>query len=86
FSIDPHAGLEFHYQQLIFLRAGVGNIQKEVEGGSHLTLQPNMGLGIAYKRVTVDYALTDLGNISAAGYSHVFSLTFSLEPKPVKPN
>jgi hypothetical protein len=86
FSIDPHAGVEFRYMQFIFLRMGIGNIQKEVESGSHLTLQPNMGLGIAYKRLTVDYALTDLGNISAAGYSHVFSLTFSLEPKPVKPN
>ncbi len=86
FSIDPHVGVEFRYQQLIFLRMGIGNIQKEVEGGSHLTLQPNMGLGFAYNRLTVDYALTDLGNISAAGYSHVFSLSFSFEPKPVKSN
>jgi hypothetical protein len=79
FSIDPHLGVEFHYQKLIFLRAGIGNIQQEYEGGKHTSLQPNMGIGISYRGVSVDYALTDLGNLSAAGYSHVFSLTYSFD-------
>ncbi|MFA6400044.1 MAG: PorV/PorQ family protein [Salinivirgaceae bacterium] len=79
FSIDPHLGVEFHYQKLIFLRAGIGNIQQEYEGGKHTTLQPNMGIGISYRDFSVDYALTDLGNLSAAGYSHVFSLTYSFD-------
>jgi hypothetical protein len=81
FSIDPHAGMELNYNKLVFLRAGVGNIQTEyaVTGEKSTTLQPNMGLGIKYKRLTIDYALTDIGNVSAAGYSHVFSLTYSID-------
>lgn len=82
FSIDPHFGLEFDYNQLIFLRGGINNIQQEDKGYSgdlSTTLQPNIGLGIKYKRIKVDYALTDLGNVSAAGYSHIFSLSYSIK-------
>ncbi len=81
FSIDPHLGLEFDYNQLIFLRGGIGNIQQEDKGYQrdlNYTMQPNIGLGIKYKRIKVDYALTDLGNVSAAGYSHIFSLSYSI--------
>ncbi len=81
FSIDPHIGLEFDYNQLIFLRGGIGNIQQEdksYQGKLTTTMQPNIGLGIKYKRIKVDYALTDIGNVSAAGYSHVFSLSYSI--------
>lgn len=80
-SIDPHMGVEFHYNQLVFLRAGVGNIQNEysIQGDKFTTIQPNMGLGIKYKQFIIDYALTDIGNVSAAGYSHVFSLSYSFD-------
>jgi len=81
FSIDPHFGGELNYKRLIFLRMGVGNIQNEYDfdGSKSLTVQPNIGMGIHYKRVTIDYALTDLGNVSAAGYSHVFSLSYGID-------
>lgn len=81
FSIDPHFGFEFNYRKMVFLRTGIGNIQNEfsIQGEKHTTMQPNMGLGIKYKRLTIDYALTDIGNVSAAGYSHVFSLSFSID-------
>jgi hypothetical protein len=81
FSIDPHIGLEFNYNKLVFLRAGIGNIQNEfsIQGEKYTTLQPNMGLGIRYKRFAIDYALTDIGDVSAAGYSHVFSLSYSID-------
>ena len=81
FSIDPHIGVELYYKQLVFLRAGVGNIQNEyaIDGKKHTTVQPNMGLGIKYKLFTIDYALTDIGNVSAVGYSHVFSLSYSFD-------
>jgi hypothetical protein len=36
--------------------------------------QPNIGLGFKYKGIQIDYALTDLGNQSAALYSNIFSL------------
>lgn len=81
FSIDPHMGLEFYYNHLVFVRAGIGNIQQEPDFNKEMstTMQPNIGMGIHYKRFKIDYALTDIGDVSAAGYSHVFSLSYSIK-------
>ncbi|WP_298421447.1 PorV/PorQ family protein [uncultured Kordia sp.] len=74
-SITPAVGLQFAYTDLVFLRAGVGNFQNENNFGSEsLTFQPNLGIGFKYKGIQVDYALTDIGDQSAAVYSNVFSL------------
>jgi len=84
FSIDPHIGLEFNYQKIVFFRAGIGNIQDETsyDKGKHKTFQPNIGIGIRIKKVlTIDYALTDIGNQSLALYSNVFSVRFNFSPK-----
>ena len=84
FSIDPHFGFEFDYQNIVFLRAGLGNIQDETgfDNIKHKTFQPNIGIGIRIKKVlTIDYALTDIGNQSLALYSNVFSIRFSFDPK-----
>jgi hypothetical protein len=83
-SMDPHLGLEFGYRNLIFLRAGVGNIQNEtnMEGKVIKTFQPNMGIGINIKDIfSIDYALTDIGDKSIALYSNIFSLKFNLNRK-----
>jgi hypothetical protein len=79
-SIDPAVGFEFAYTDLVFVRAGVGNFQKikQIDGSSNLGFQPNIGLGFQYKGIAIDYALTDLGNQSAALYSNVFSLKVDL--------
>lgn len=83
FSIDPHLGLELDFKKLIFLRGGIGNIQKSTafNGRNLTTVQPNIGLGIKIKGVEIDYALTDIGDASVALYSNVFSLRFNLNPK-----
>lgn len=75
-SIDPALGFEFSYVDLVFLRAGVGNFQKitQIDDSNKLSFQPNIGLGFKYKGIQVDYALTDLGDQSAALYSNIFSL------------
>jgi len=75
-SIDPAIGFEFGYTDLAFLRAGVGNFQQitQIDTTSKLSFQPNIGIGFKYKGIQVNYALTDLGNQSAALYSNVFSL------------
>jgi hypothetical protein len=88
FSVDPHLGMEFQYNAMVFLRMGIGNIQNEysMNGEKSTTLQPNLGLGIKYKRLTIDYALTDIGDVSIAGYSHVFSLTFAINKLNIEPN
>ena len=76
-SIDPALGFEFGYIELIYLRGGVGNFQQitQIDNTSKLSFQPNFGLGFKYRGIQIDYALTDLGNQSAALYSNIFSVT-----------
>jgi hypothetical protein len=75
-SIDPALGFEYNYTDLVFLRAGVGNFQNitQLDGSKKVGFQPNIGLGFKYKGIQVDYALTDLGDQSAALYSNIFSV------------
>jgi hypothetical protein len=79
-SIDPAVGFEFGYTDLVFLRAGVGNFQnvQQLDNSEKVGFQPNIGLGFKYKGIQVDYALTDLGNQSAALYSNIFSVKVDL--------
>ena len=76
-SFTPAVGLEFGYIDLVFVRAGVGNFQSitQLDGTNSLGFQPNIGIGFKYKGIQVDYALTDLGDQSAALYSNIFSIT-----------
>ena len=74
-SGDPHLGLEGAYNDIIFLRAGLGNFQKVNDSW---TFQPNIGLGLDLGKLSIDYALSDIGDQSAALYSHVFSLRASI--------
>lgn len=79
-SIAPAIGFEGGYTDLVFLRAGFGNFQNitTIDGSGKLSFQPNIGLGFKYKGIQIDYALTDLGNQSAALYSNIFSLKVDL--------
>jgi hypothetical protein len=79
-SIDPAAGFEFGYLDMVFLRAGVGNFQneKQIDNSESLSFQPNIGLGFKYRGIQVDYALTDISDQSAALYSNIFSLKVDL--------
>ena len=76
-SFTPAVGLEFGYIELVFVRAGVGNFQSitQIDGNNSLGFQPNIGIGFKYKGIQIDYALTDLGDQSAALYSNIFSIT-----------
>lgn len=75
-SIAPALGFQFGYTDLVFLRAGLGNFQNElqIDNSENLTFQPNFGVGFKYKGIQIDYAYTDIGDQSAALYSNVFSL------------
>jgi hypothetical protein len=79
-SISPAIGFEGGYTDLVFLRAGLGNFQNitQIDDSKKLSFQPNIGLGFKYKGIQIDYALTDLGNQSAALYSNIFSLKVDL--------
>jgi len=79
-SIDPHIGAEIGYDKMIFLRLGVGNIQKttDILDNDKITYQPNFGIGIQFKGIAIDYALSDIGDQSEALYSNIFSLRFDI--------
>ncbi len=79
-SADPHLGLEFGYKEMLFLRAGIMNIQNEqgITGINIVTMQPNFGIGVKIKRISIDYAKTDIGDQSIALYSHVFSVRLDI--------
>ncbi|NOQ75221.1 MAG: PorV/PorQ family protein [Crocinitomix sp.] len=83
-SVDPTIGLEFGYGKWVALRFGAGNMQwiKNTDLTESLTFQPNIGIGVGFKGINIDYAFTDIGDASVALYSHVFSLRFKLnDPK-----
>ncbi len=82
-SLDPHMGIEGSFMNFIFLRAGIGNYQTYTDayGKKITTLQPNIGVGVKIKYVTIDYALTDIGDQSVALYSNVFSLKVDINTK-----
>ncbi len=82
-SIDPHMGLELGYNDFLYVRGGVGNIQKQpaVSGGDdEWLIQPNFGVGIRLDdlfglgNVVLDYALTAIDQTNSSLYSNVFSL------------
>lgn len=85
FSVDPRIGLELGYKQLVFLRGGVSNFQyiKDFQGMESLNYMPSAGLGVILnERFQIDYALSDLGDVSESPYSHIFSVKVSLEKLP----
>lgn len=77
-SIDPTLGFQLDYDNLVFLRGGVGNIQRitEFNGDKTLSIQPNFGVGFRYKGVQIDYALSNIGSVGNALFSNIFSVTF----------
>ena len=84
--MDPHAGIEVGFKKYVAVRFGFSNLQyiKQFDDSQKLTLQPNVGIGLAFKNFKLDYALTNFGNTSNL-YSHVVSLKVSLDrPKNMK--
>ncbi|MFP4619865.1 MAG: hypothetical protein ACLFM7_01015, partial [Bacteroidales bacterium] len=81
FSINPRLGAEFNYGRIVYIRLGVGNFQKiqDIDGDQKLNYQPNIGVGLRYKNISLDYSLTDLGDQSIALYSNIFSLKYAFD-------
>jgi hypothetical protein len=81
-SVDPRIGLELGFKNLAYLRAGVRNFQqiKDFQGNKSLDFLPSAGLGVMItEKVQIDYALSDLGDVSESPYSHIFSVKVRLE-------
>ena len=81
-SIDPHMGFELQYRDFIFLRGGLGYLQQitDFDGSKSYTVQPNLGLGVKIKGISIDYALTNIGQ-SVGLLSNVFSFKVDINKK-----
>lgn len=80
-SIEPRLGIEASYLNLVFIRAGVNNLQRVNDFGEKTTLiiQPNIGLGLSFRGVSIDYALTNVGSVGFSRYSNIFSLRWEFK-------
>jgi hypothetical protein len=85
FNLEPRFGIEADYNGFVQLRAGVGNFQRVKSdfnpNKENLSVQPNFGIGLHLGRIQLDYALTDIGNVSAVQYSHIFSLRLDFKER-----
>lgn len=85
FSVDPAFGVELGYINKVFLRLGLGNIQRVLNDVNadrrSLEFQPNMGVGLNLGRLKVDYALANVGNVAGILSSHIFSLSLDFQPR-----
>lgn len=86
-SIDPRAGLELGFKDVVFVRAGISNFQQGLKDGDTTNqkkvwiYQPSLGAGFRIKSVQIDYAFTNLANQNSPLYTHVFSLNIDLLKK-----
>ena len=80
-SITPYAGAEMVYDDLIFVRLGVNRFQTvtDIEDLQRkVSFQPSAGIGIKYRGLTLDYAITNSGIGSSNFYSNFFSLKLDM--------
>ncbi|MCB0736906.1 MAG: PorV/PorQ family protein [Bacteroidetes bacterium] len=90
-NIDPSLGLEIGFRNVLFARAGLGNVQTQTyfdpNGNTErMSVQPNAGLGLKISALTVDYAFSDLSNQSVVPYSHIISIRFDLGKDIIEKN
>ncbi|WP_253931798.1 hypothetical protein [Lewinella sp. W8] len=84
FSLDPALGLEASYDDFIFVRAGVSQLQRiqDFDQVERLNSRPALGLGLKVGKLFVDYAYTDLGEDDGRStYSHIVSVRLGIQPK-----
>lgn len=85
-AFDPHIGLEFGFAEIVYARFGINNMQKiaDGDGGSSINIQPNLGIGLQFKGIHLDYAFTDIGNVGISSFSHIVSLNVGFNKKQNK--
>lgn len=81
-SITPYAGAELTFQDMIFVRLGVNQFSNITDIESlkrKMSFQPSAGIGIKYKGLTLDYAITNSGIGGSNFYSNFFSLKLDMQ-------
>lgn len=79
FNLDPKLGLELGYANIVYIRGGINNIQQErqIDGSKRTSFLPALGVGLKLNNLSIDYALSDVGNVSSLPYSNIISLRVS---------
>lgn len=85
-SFEPHGGLELTYNKKIFFRGGLSKFQtyssNKNQSKKVFAMEPSLGVGVKFKKLTLDYAFIDFGSNDNAGLrSHVLGLRFLIEKK-----
>ena len=77
-SLDPHIGLEVSYLNNVFLRVGADRFQliEDFDNTNKLNFLPSIGVGFSLFNFSLDYALTDVGDMTVTPVSHIFSLKY----------
>jgi len=80
-SLEPALGFQANYLNIVFLRAGVNNLQDNTlyDNSKVISWQPNVGVGFKYHGIAVDYALTNIASVGNALYSNIFSLKIDFD-------
>jgi hypothetical protein len=83
FNVDPRAGLEMGYKNIVFLRGGVMNFQtvKQIDGKKEISYMPSVGVGLKINNLSIDYALSNFGGSTDLPYSNVISLRLGINKK-----
>ncbi len=79
-SVDPRAGVELGYKNLVFLRGGAGNYQQitDFSGAQAWKGQYSLGAGVAISGLRIDLALSRLAVEALGQTSQTNSLIVSL--------
>jgi hypothetical protein len=77
-GVEPVAGVELGYGGIVFLRAGLGNLQRitEFHGKKRLNADPSAGLGLHLGSFYLDYAMSNISPRTIALYSNIFSVRY----------
>ncbi|MBK6331889.1 MAG: PorV/PorQ family protein [Bacteroidetes bacterium] len=87
FSIDPRLGLEMGYNNVFFLRGGIGNFQRVLNDNDttntkkRTLFQPTFGVGVKMKSLMIDYSFSSLNLQGNPLYSHFISLKLNINKK-----
>jgi hypothetical protein len=86
-SVDPRVGLEFGYNNLVFVRVGAGNFQRILSDADtnnttyHTLFQPSFGIGLRLKQLNIDYSFSSLNIENNPLYSHFVSIRLDIVRK-----
>ncbi len=81
-SFAPKVATEISYKKMAYFRLGAYRFQKDVNpftAKEFLSASPTAGIGIKIKSLNIDYAIINNNALQKNMYSHLVSLTLTLE-------